>query len=314
VRVNKIATILALTICLAASVPGINAAEEKGVANAEELVARHLDSIANAKARADLKSHVAQGPVQFKILVGGAGILDGKAVFVSQGDKLQFMMKLLNNEYRGEQFVFDGQKDKVAFATARQTRSTLGAFMFAQDAVIREGLLGGVLSTAWPLLNLDERKAKLTFEGVKKVDGQELYEMRYHPKKNSDLEIHLYFDPETYHHVETTYSYSIQAGMANLGPSSDNGFPTPGSMDNPGGTGPGVSSEVFTARQQQTRYRLQEKFSDFKIVDGFTLPTHYDVQFTQELQSGRTTVSDWDMKDLEVGSNVSLDPRNFEVK
>lgn len=311
----KNTAILALTMSLAVLGSGVSLAEDKGVTNAEDLVARHLDSIGLAKTRADLKSHVAQGPVQFKILVGGSGILDGKAIFVSEGDKLQFMMKLLNNEYHGEQFVFDGQKDKVAYSTASQSRSTFGAFVFAQDAVIREGLLGGVLSTAWPLLNLDQRKAKLSFDGLKKVDGQELYDLVYHPKKHSDLEIHLFFDPETYRHVETTYSYSIQAGMADLGPGSGGGSPAPGSMDNPAGTGqPGTSSELATGRQQQTRYRLQEKFSDFKAVDGFTLPTHYDLQFTQELRNGRTTVYDWDMKDLNVSSNASLDPRNFEVK
>ena len=39
------------------------------------------------------------------------------------------------------------------------------------------------------------------------------------------------------------------------------------------------------------RYRLSEKFSDFKIADGVTLPTHYDIQFTQELQNGRTSLT-----------------------
>jgi hypothetical protein len=49
-------------------------------------------------------------------------------------------------------------------------------------------------------------------------------------------------------------------------------------------------------------------------VDGVTLPTHYDIQFSQELQNGRTTLNDWDMKGIEVSSNVPVDPRNFEVK
>lgn len=60
-----------------------------------------------------------------------------------------------------------------------------------QDTVIREGLLGGVLTTAWPLLNVDQRKAKLNFDGLKKIDGQEVYDLRYHPHKNTDLELSL---------------------------------------------------------------------------------------------------------------------------
>jgi hypothetical protein len=257
--------------------------------NADELVTQHLDSIASPSVRAGIKTRVAQGPVHFTIMVGGTGNLDGKAFIVSEGKKLQFMMKLPNNEYRGEQFVFDGDKDKVAFSTARQTRSALGNFVFVQDAVIREGLLGGVLSTAWPLLNLDERKAKLSFGGLKKMDGQEVYDLRYHPHKNTDLEIDLYFDPQTYHHVETIYSYSVSEGLT-------------------------LGGEKAAARQVPNRYRLQEKFSDFKTVDGVTLPTHDDIQFSEELQNGTTKLSEWDLKGLDVSSNVPVDPRNFDVK
>ena len=92
------------------------------VSNPDELVAQHLDSIASAQNRAALKSRAVQGPVEFKILVGGAGTLDGKAVLVSEGKKFQFMMKLQNIDYRGEQFIFNGDKDSVAFSTATQSR------------------------------------------------------------------------------------------------------------------------------------------------------------------------------------------------
>jgi hypothetical protein len=161
--------------------------------------------------------------------------------------------------------------------------------VFVQDAVVREGLLGGVLSTAWPLLNLNDRKAKLSFDGVKKMDGQELYELRYRPRKSTDLEINLYFDPQTCRHVETTYSYSVSQSLTEGG-------------------------ETSVARQQQNRYRLTEKFSDFKTVDGVTLPTHDDIQFSQELQGGHTSLTEWDLKGLDVSSNIAVDPRNFEVK
>jgi len=33
-----------------------------------------------------------------------------------------------------------------------------------------------------------------------------------------------------------------------------------------------------------------------------------------ELQNGRTTLSDWDLKGLEIGNNIGVDPKNFEVK
>jgi hypothetical protein len=287
-------------------------------ANADELLSRHLDSIASPAIRAGLKTRVAQGSVHYAILVGGAGFLDGKAQMVSDGKKLQLMMKLPNNLYRGEQFIFDGEKDKVAFSTAAQTRSALGSFVFVYDPVIREGLIGGVLTTSWPLLNLDERKAKVTFEGLKKIDGQELYDLRYRPHKNTDLEINLYFDPETYRHVETTYTLSSSESFADYAPSTavGNGPTNPGTSGGVavGSTQTGGTPELAAARQYINRYRLTEKFSDFKTADGVTLPTHYDIQFTQELQNGRTTLTEWDLKGLEVSNNVGLDPRNFEVK
>jgi len=281
--------IVALALVFLACVLGRNARAANPPANAEELVALHLDSIAAAPVRAGLKTRVAQGPVEYKILVGGVGTLDGKAQIASDGKKVVFMMKLPNNEYRGEQFIFNGEKDSVAFSTARQARSSLGNFVFVQDAVIREGLLGGLLTTAWPLLNLDERKAKLSLEGLKKMDGKDLYLLHYHPHKNSDLEISLYFDPQTFRHVETTYSYSVSQGLT-------------------------LGGDRATARQQLTRYRLTEKFSDFKTVDGVTLPTHDNIQFSQELQNGGTTLNEWDLKGLDVANNVPVDARNFDVK
>ena len=187
--------------------------------------------------------------------------------------------------------------------------------MFVQDAAIREGLFGGALSTAWPLLDLNERKAKLSFEGLKKIDGQELYEVRYRPHKNTDLEMRLYFDPQTYRHVETIYNYSVSQGLTGASPSSGPSLPGPGSIDSGLNTSmPSGSPETAAARQYLTRYRLQEKFSDFKTVDGVTLPTNYDIQFTQELQNGKTSLSDWDLKGFDVMNNVSVDARNFEVK
>jgi len=190
--------------------------------------------------------------------------------------------------------------------------------VFVQDAVIREGLLGGVLSTAWPLLDLNDRKPKLSFEGLKKMDGQELYELRYHPRKNSDLEISLYFDAQTYRHVETVYSYTTSSSFANLAASTPVGVAPSsggrGGSTSPGTEGAGGTAETAAARQLPNRYRLTEKFSDFKTVDGVTLPTQEDIQFSQELQNGRTTLWDYDLKGLEIANNMGIDAKNFEVK
>ena len=252
------------------------------VHDANELVAQHLNSIASPADREGLKSRVVEGSARFAILVGGAGTLNGKAYLVSEGEKLQFNMQLPSNDYRGEQFIFDGRKHTIAFSSSQQTRSAFGAFLFDRDAAITEGLLGGTLSTAWPLLHLSERKVKISFDGLKKIDKQQLYELRYHANgSNDDVEIKLYFDPQTYRHVETTYLYTVPTRLVLGGPAAQVG-------------------------QQVSRYTLQEKFSDFKTVDGFTLPSRDDIQLSREPQTGRTILYEWDLRDLQVWNNGRL--------
>jgi hypothetical protein len=208
--------------------------------------------------------------------------------------------------------VFDGERVQVASATAQQTRSIFGEFIRTQDTIIREGLLGGALSTSWPLLNLGDRKAKLSYDGLKAIDGKKLIDVRYKPKKSSDLDIHLYFDPETYRHVKSVYTMSIKAGIVQA---PNAGTPIP-ALNQQDASSP-VSrdtGETLSARQNETRYRIEETFGDFKTTDGVTLPTQYVLKYTQELQNGRTNLWEWDMSEKQISNNISLDPRNFEVK
>ena len=283
----------------------------------EDIVAKSLDSMGTSQARTAATSRVNEGKVQFRVLSGGVGNLEGKGVLVSQGRKLQFFMKFPNNDYRGEQFVTDGDKVRVAATTSRQNRSSLGQFVFSQDAIVKEGLLGGEISTAWPLLNLQERKAKLSYEGEKTIDGKKLLDVRYKPKKSSDLDIHLYFEPDTYRHVMTVYTLRIRPGIGHVDEQLSNAQATGADLGpSPIATGGVVteSSETATAHGSETRYRLEEHFSDFKTVDGLTLPSHYNIHFTQELGNGPTTVSEWDITTDQINNNVTLDPKNFEVK
>ncbi|HKS77148.1 MAG TPA: hypothetical protein VJQ82_28315 [Terriglobales bacterium] len=286
----------------------------------EEVVAKHLDSIGTAQARAAAKSRVVEGTVAYTILVGGAGNLDGKSVLVSQNQKLQFMMKLNNNLYRGEQFIYDGHDYQIARTTANQQRSSFGEFVQVQNVVLKEGLFGGVLSTAWPLYDLDAHNVKLSYGGIKKIDGVDAIELRYSPKKSSDVEISLFFDQETFRHIETVYFVRQRAQLGNVNPlTSSTGLgpgPVGNSSDIGGPTTPvgGQTNETSTARQQESRYRLEEHFSDFKTADGLTLPNKYVIHYSQELGNGRTTVSEWTITANQVMNNASIDERNFQVK
>jgi len=274
----------------------------------EDIVARHLDSIGTAKARA-AKSRIVQGTAQFRMRVGGGGELAGTSALVSEGRKSILMIKLANNDYRGEQFVTDGDKVSVVATTANHKWSDFGEFVRSQDHIVREGLLGGTLTTAWALLNLTENKGRLSFDGEKKVDGRPAYQLSYHSQKRDDLTVHLYFDLVTYQHIMTTYSVTLASGLGGFVPSiSDQAGLTTPAADNRG------ADITQSSKQKEIRYTLEERFSDFKTAEGLTLPTKYVIHFTEELQDGTTKLYEWDMSADEVSNNRSLDPRNFQIK
>jgi hypothetical protein len=254
----------------------------------EDLVAHHLDAIGTAQVRAAAQTRAVQGTAVYRILVGGSGSVEGKTGMVSEGRKLRFMTKFSRSDYRGEQFVFNDGRIEIAIANADQTRSAFAEFVRTQSAILREGIFGGVLSTGWALLDISERKPKLTYQGLKKIDGQNLYQVRYEPRKTSDLEIRLYFDPETFRHVRTVYTLSI---------------------------GSNVGADITqSAKQRPERIRLEEKFSTFEELDGLRMPTHWNIQFTRETPTGSTTVTEWDLSENQITNNIGLDPKNFEVK
>jgi len=253
----------------------------------DDLVAKHLDAIGSKDARAAAKTRGVQGAATYRVLVGGGGTLEGKTGIVSDGRKVRFMVKF-QNDYRGETFVSNGEKAQILYSNTNQSLSPVAGFVTAYDVIVRDGLVGGVLSTNWALTDLAGRKAKLVSDGLKKEDGRQLYRVRYEPGKHVDVQIFLYFEPDTFRHVKTVYDLQVGNTVG--------------------------ATIVESANLQPERSRLEERFSDFKTVDGLTLPTHWNIQFTREKANGSTTVSEWDLKEDQIANNVGLDPRNFEVK
>jgi hypothetical protein len=281
-----------------------------------DLVKQHLNSIGTEQARAAVKSRATEGTVTFEIQNSNSGKLDGKEVFVSDGSKFVSLLKLPNPNYHGERFVSDGKKALIA-QVKPGTWSKMGEFVMVHNEIVTEGLWGGTLSTGWALMHLDERSAKLQDRGVKKINGRDLRRLDYSPKKHSDLEIQLYFEPDTFRHVMTVYSLTISPQMG--------------------------TSDIATARQQETRYRLEERFADFKSADGLTLPQRWTIEFTFEngggamagaqdltasqpsaggiipigaagVGAGNSPVNHFDVTITSITSNAQLDPKNFEVK
>ena len=185
---------LAVFVALVTMLPLSVAKDES---QAGDLVKQHLNSIGTEEARAAVKNRAVEGTVSFQTVTGGSTRQDGKQFLVSEGDKLVSLMQLPNQSYPGERFVSDGKKALVAEIRA-SVHSALGEFVWAHSEILTEGLWGGALSTGWALAHLDERHAKLQDRGLKKkVDGRELHRVDYAPKKHSDLQIELYFEPDS---------------------------------------------------------------------------------------------------------------------
>ena len=254
--------------------------------DAADFVNQHLNSIGTEQARAAVKTRVAQGHVKFQILNRGPIVWDGPATLVSENDKLAALMKFPPTVYRTEWFVRDGKKTSIAPVIPGRW-SAFGNFIKAHNEILTEGLWGGTLSTGWALSHLDENRAKLQDRGVKKVDGVELHRIDYFPKKSSDLEIQLYFEPQTSRHVLTVYLLNVGAQL---------------------GADSGASRN-----EQEEHYRLEERFGDFTSVDNLTLPTHWLIRFTYGAPS-LGLIDQYDVTEQKISNNMTLDPKNFEMK
>jgi len=273
-------------LLLAGMISSAHAADMKP----EDLVAKHLDSIGTAQARAAIKTRAVQGALKFRILVGGGGETGGTWGRVTDGAKSNFVMKfgvVGHTDWWGEQFVFDGDKTSFAAPSSNHQWSVFARFVHDHDLIVKESLLGGELSAGWALQNLEH--VKLESLGRKKIDGRDTECIGYHSKGQSDLVIKLYFDAETFHHVMTVYTLESAAGVASHSP-----------LDSPS--------------QQDTRYKIEERFSDFKTDNGITLPRHYQIEYSRELQDGSTLVYQWEMTADKTAENLTMDPANFHLK
>lgn len=250
----------------------------------EELIAHHLDSIGSAQARGFAKNRVVSGTVKLVSRVGTASNIDGQAAVASSGAKLRYSMRFPSPQYTGEQLAFDGSKVLTGHLPSGR-RSPLSLYLEQQSLPLRDGLLGGSLSTGWAMLRLDQLKPRLDYKGLKKIDGRQLHEVSYRPEKGStDLKVALFFDAATFQHVRTEYEFQVPARL---------------------GSGPNDS-----ARLQEDYYKLVEDFDDFRAVDALMIPRKYRLQLQVQTSRG-SNVFDWNVVIEQVLHNQALDEQIF---
>jgi hypothetical protein len=251
-----------------------------------EVIAKHLDAIGAPESRASVTSRVITGTVVATFRSPSAGQVPGRAVLFSQGEKHAIGMVFDGvANYPQDKIGFDGDDVSTSYVLPGR-RSTLGEFLMTNKSVVKQGLIGGALSQAWPLLDADPKKAKLEYAGLKKVGDRPAHALRYLPRGGSDLNITLYFDAETFQHLRTEYTRTLAAQM---------------------GTDPNNS-----ARQRESRYRMVEDFSDFRKESGLTLPHRYKLGLEITLPGG-SYIMDWEMELTKFAFNQPMDPKSFEV-
>jgi hypothetical protein len=239
----------------------------------EELVEKHLASIGTPEARAAIQSRSIKGATSVLFRPGPENKSSGTAAFTSQGNLLRFSLLFPALSYPGEDFAFDGKRVTTIYLRPG-VRSQMAEFIIANDVLMREGFLGGVLSTGWALLDTAGKKPRLEYNGVKKKGGKEYHEMRYIARRGGgDVRVMMYFDPQTFRHVLTEYRW-IMMGKSEL------------------------------------QYTVTEVFDTFDAADGLTLPRSYKLHFTIE----ENMMIDWEATFEQIQHNQPVAPAMFVLK
>lgn len=251
--------------------------------NVEELIAKHVEAIGTAEARRPDRSRIVAGGSLMNLRTGGRGNASGAALIASDDEKVLLKAEFNNASYPFEKLGFDGHKFH-ARQHAPGARSPLAQFFLSHDVIFSEGLIGGSLSSAWPLLNLSAHEPRLQYSGTDKVRGRQVHKIRYMPRGGGELKITLFFDAEKFQHLRTEYERVIPAPM---------------------GTTPGAS-----ASQREIRYQLVEDFSDFRPENGLTLPHTYNLQFSI-FQMNDPLALDWTINLTRFTFDHPIDAKEF---
>lgn len=261
----------------------------------DDLIAKHVASIGTPEAIAAARNRVTSGTVQLLFRLGNQGQLQGKCNIMSEGRLVRIGMNFAAQQYPFEQLAFNGETATVGQIEPGR-RSQFSAFVYQHDVLLKEGLLGGTLTTAWALLDTKARQAKISYGGLKKFEGRQLHELKYKAKKGQgDLQVSLFLEPETSRHVASQYRLSQPPPMA----------ASPGASPGLEPTGSG--------RLKDTIYTIVEQFGDFESVDSLMIPRSCKIVFTVEGEN-QTYLTEWDIAITQVAHNAQTDPRYFVVQ
>jgi len=257
--------------------------------NVDEIVARHIASLGDKSALTAAATRVMTGQGTLTSKLGTSFILQGPGQIGSTGRSFVFALAFDNPTYPYEKVAFDGRETSYGLPSGQQT--PLVSYLKAQSAIQRDGLLGGALSTAWPLLDLTAAKAKLETAGTAKIEGKLCYKLKYSSSRTGDLKVTLYFDADTFRHVRTEYAYTVEPRI-------------------------GTSPTDTRSNALIERHNMTEDFSDFSQAGKLILPLTYKITISNESQitsSNGANMREWAFHIDKVYFDQTLPPSAFKV-
>jgi hypothetical protein len=144
---------------------------QKDKPTAAEVISKHLASIGTLEAIKAAKSRVLVGTGSLNSQLRYTGKITGPAQLAFADDKVLLAIIFNSNDYPSEKLAFDGKEitygraignlalgsppsaspSNVTDTRSRRNLTLLGEFIKAQGSIVKSGLFGGVLSSAWPL-------------------------------------------------------------------------------------------------------------------------------------------------------------------
>jgi hypothetical protein len=253
---------------------------------ADEVIKKHLDSIGKAEDRAKIQNIVVRGNALFSQGASEGVPAQGSVVLASEGNKLLMGMSFPIPIYPFEKITYDADKVRVGFVRP-SVRTAFGEYVTRNEEIVKEGLLGGILSNSWALHTLATRKAKVSFDGKKKIEGKEVYALSYELKKGSNAQIRMFFDVNNFQHLRTEYRRTQSAQM---------------------GATPNLS-----ASQVETRESLVEDFADFKAENGLSLPHTYKISLILESRKTLEHRYTFDFKEFYFNQKLEANSWNLDA-
>ena len=280
--IGRVVLMIFVLLCILSGARDASAQKLK----AEEIIARHLESLGGVETLQSVTTRVANGTAVATFKSPTTGQLGGPALMASDGPKNLIHMLFSNTNYESEKIVFDGSEVKGSYVRPGQ-RTVLADFLLANRGLVKQGIFGGALSQAWPLLDMGKTKLKVEAGGTKKIDDRVVYQLKCYPA-GSDVQVTFFFDGETFRHVRTEYSRTAVGQMG--------------------------STPETSASQIESRYKMIEEFSDFKKEGGLMLPHSYRIQLEITSPGARSNFKgEWLVTLAQFQFNQAINPASFDV-